>query len=93
MSVNDLRHGLFVHESAVSGTTYFPQIRPKSPCMVNIVADNIITESAFHNLALVVNCEAEDASKLTRDVWLVLLIVFDEHSRYVGSAANVVGGE
>ena len=55
-----------------------------------------MTEGALHNLVLVVNCEAvlaEDASKLTHDVWLVFPVVLDEHSRNVGSAGNAVGGE
>ena len=36
---------------------------------------------------------AEDRSKLTHDVWLVLPVVFDEHGGDVGSAGSIVGGE
>ena len=93
MSVDDVRHDLFVHESAVSANYVHPTDEAKVATYgehLSIVAHIIITESALHNLALVVNCEAEDASKPMCDV---RLIVLDEHSCYVGSAGNVVGRE
>ena len=54
------------------------------------------TKSPFDYLALVVHCEtvaAEDVTQLMHDVWIVLLVVPDEHGCDVGSARNIVGGE
>ena len=99
MSVDDLRHGLFRPQKCSVGDYVHPTGKAEVATYgerLPTVAHNIITEGALHNLVLVVNCEAvlaEDASKLTHDVWLVLPVVLDEHSRYVGSAGNVVGGE
>ena len=65
----------FAQESAVSGTTYTPQMRPKSPHMVKVCppwpTTSPTTKGTFGNLALVVDCEtvvAEDGVKLTHDV-------------------------